>query len=123
MYRIIIGIATLVVILALATPTPLTAATVKIEAESYTDSNDIGYVPIQISPEATCSGGQMVIGFDCFDEWIEFDTEVSVEGDYEVYVHCRGDIGAVYWFQFSLVPKIPGQGYEFTLNYVGKGYG
>lgn len=123
MCRIIIGITGLIVILALAAPEPLTAATVKIEAESYTNSNNAGGNPIQISSEATCSGGQMVIGFDTFDDWMEFDTEVSVEGDYEVYFHCRGDIGAVYWFRFLLTLVGEEVGHEFTLNYVGKGYG
>lgn len=123
MHRPLLLIATLIFILSGILAAPLHAATVKMEAETYTGSNNLGFDPIQISPEPTCSGGGMIVGFDCYNEWIEFDITISVAGDYDTYMHARGDSGLAYWFQLSLTPSGGGALTPFTLNFVGAGYG
>ena len=122
-YRITIFAMILIVALVLIPYEPLVAATVKIEAETFSASNNINYDPIAISPDLTCSGGQMIAGLDCYNEWVEFDIEIGVEGDYEVYMHCRGDYGLAYWFQLSLTPVGGGMVHTLTLNFLGVGYG
>jgi hypothetical protein len=116
-------IAALIFVLSGVSAAALDAATVKMEAETYANSNNLGFDPIQISPEPTCSGGGMIVGLDCYNEWIEFDIAIGVEGEYQAYMHARGDYGLAYWFQLSLTPSGGGVVHTFTLNMVGAGYG
>lgn len=123
MIRQVSLIAILIIAFSGGAAVPLDAATVRMEAETFNNCNNLGFDPIQISPEPTCSGGGMIIGLDCYNEWVEFEVTVGVAGDYETYLHARGDYGLAYWFQLSLTPAGGGMVHTFTLNFIGAGYG
>jgi len=115
--------ASILAIVAVATTATANAERVQIEAEDFTASHDILFEPIRKLDAPDCSGGYMLVGLDCADEWTEYDLTISSLGTWVATMKCRGDYLLTYTFRLTFTANRSGDNFSIDMTYVGQAYG
>jgi hypothetical protein len=68
-------------------PEPTPPSALRAEAETMTDSHDVGFTSIYVASRAAASGGKAVEGLDRMLEWIEIPMTFAQSGAYTVRLH------------------------------------
>ncbi|MDD4857031.1 MAG: hypothetical protein PHD74_02885 [Candidatus Krumholzibacteria bacterium] len=101
-------------VLTLLSPSLAHAASVYVQAESFTDSYNI-------DPEPIISDNSMLKGLDSAGEWTQYSLEVSAFGTYSYMVRCWGDLNVAYTFRITTAPVQGGEPQSVEFSYIGKG--
>jgi hypothetical protein len=116
----------LVAILSVAlTVIPLTifAQRLAIEAETYTEYNELGGAGIQSLPGSGCSGGHFLYGLDTPGEWTRYQITPGGSGVFSFALTCKGVIGREYGFRLVFAPVEGGAEQTVDFTFVGTGFG
>lgn len=99
------------------------AQTIVIEAENFTNSNDIAYEIIRSTAYSGCSGGYWLIGLDYIGEWVQYNLPVGSFGYYQPRLRCMADLGSGFTLILTVYPSMIGTPQTVTFNFTGKGFG
>lgn len=103
---------------------PLSSATIKVEAETFTSYYDLEYELIRSAAGPSCSGGYMLVGLDYPNEWVKYEISVSSFGVYNANLMVRGDLNQPYSLRMEVTSNnINDNPQSVDFNFRGNGYG
>ena len=102
---------------------PLLAQTIIVEAERFSNFNNIAFEEIEEEIIPACGGGRVLKGLDYPDEWTEYKFTVDKTAWYSVSLRCRGDEGKRYKLKLMLTSADVQEPLIVGFTFRGRGYG
>ena len=97
---------------------------VRIEAEYFGLTHNIGLQNIQPLTGSGCSAGYMLYGFDYPDEWVEYNQiHIDTLGHYVPHVMIMGEWQARYEIELTFTPCEGGDSETTIISVTGYGFG
>jgi len=88
-----------------------------IQAEEFTDYNELGFRQIYANPVG------FLEGLDSTGEWTEYDADFFASGTWSAAIYLQGAAGIPYHLQLILTPAGGGDSQVVNFEFVGAGCG
>jgi hypothetical protein len=105
-----------ILLLVFLASSPAAAQNLVIPAPSYTSANDIASLPITVDPYG------WVHGIDTKGEWLEYDLELLVPGNYSSSITVKGTMGVAFDLELEFTGSVSQTAQTVQFGFTGSGF-